>query len=65
MFFGVLDGIQYITRRSRMVRRIRFIKGKLFFGVQKSFGIFRWKTGKLLEGSGGATYGPTTPGGAT
>ena len=37
MLFGVSDGIQDITRRSRIVRRIRFIYGKSFSGLPEKF----------------------------
>jgi hypothetical protein len=36
VLFGVSDGIQDITRRSGMVRRIRFIYGKSILGFRKS-----------------------------
>ena len=39
MLFGVSDGIQDITRRFGIVRRIRFIYGKSFFVVRKKFGV--------------------------
>ncbi len=39
MLFGVSDGIQDITRRFGMVRRIRFIYRKSFSGVWKKFGV--------------------------
>ena len=48
-----------------MVRRIRFIYGKSKLGFRESSGFFRYRIGKLPEGSGGPTVGPTCPGGAT
>ena len=45
--FGVSEGIQDITRSSGMVRRIRFIYGKVFIGFRKSSGFFRYRIGKF------------------
>ena len=39
MLSGASDGIQDITRRFGIVRRIRFIYGKSFFEVRKKFGV--------------------------
>jgi len=47
MLFGVSDGIQDITRRSGMVRRIRFIYRKSFSRFEND-PVFFWK---VLEGS--------------
>ena len=65
MLFGVSDWIQDITRSSGMVRRIKIHIWKVVLGFRKSSGNFRYCTGVFLEGSGGATSGPTDPGGAT
>ena len=45
--FGVLDGIQDITRSSGMVRRIRFIYRKSFYKFEND-PMHLWK---VLEGS--------------
>ena len=52
--FGVSDGIQDITRRFGIVRRIRFIYGKSFFGVRKKFGVLTGASRRFwgLEWSG-------------
>ena len=64
MLFGVSDGIQDITRRFGIVRRIRFIYGKSFFGVRKKFGVLTgasrrfWKVRNVMEGSGSVQDDP-------
>ena len=61
MLFGVSDEIQDITRRSGMVRRIRFIYGKSNSKFGKSPVIFG-KFWKVLELSGKFHYGRWSPG---
>jgi hypothetical protein len=71
--FGVSDGILDITRRSGMVRRIRFIYWKVLELIRKSSGIFG-NVRKVLEGKvrkvrkvpelGGTHHGRPRQGGA-
>ena len=58
MLFGVSDGIQDITRRSGMVRRIRFIYRKSFSRFEND-PVFFWK---VLEESGRNHHGRWSPG---
>ncbi len=53
MFFGVSDGIRVITRRSGMVRRIRFIEGKSDFGVWERFRCFHRRGSRRFTGPEG------------
>ena len=56
MLFGVSDGIRDITRRFGIVRRIRFIYGKLFFGVRKKFGVLTGASRRFWKDRNGLEY---------
>ena len=56
MLFGVSDGIRDITRRFRIVRRIRFIYGKSFFGVQKKFDVLTGASRRFWKDRNGPEY---------